>query len=314
MSKRIVDISIWIITYNHELYIANAIRSVLNQKIKYNYEIIISDDCSADKTLEICQEFQAKYPDIIKVFSSEKNIGYEKNFFNNFKRCNGQFVAMLEGDDFWTDKREIEEDIMFLKNNNEYSGVCSNFNTLDGGIKKPYYISKPWGKDVFTIEDLLKVWTIHINTLVFRNEMLDLNLVDGEVICADIALAIILAYKGPIKYNDKITATWRLHEKGFSNKLNANHFKILNNKKKYLNHFNKKFKYKFEKNIRYQLHWDYSQWQNNLKRNLSFKNFLFLILSSFYKMKYSMPKKFKHKLIHMFPKTYKLNIKLRKYW
>src|ERR1035437_4126645 len=84
-------LSVWVITYNHEQYIENAILSIINQKITVPYEIVISDDCSVDRTTEICKQLQRSYPNSIRLIVHSKNNGYEKNFWNTFSFCRGPY-------------------------------------------------------------------------------------------------------------------------------------------------------------------------------------------------------------------------------
>ena len=93
--------SFLLVSYNHEKYIARAIESCLNQDLTLCREIIICDDCSSDKTLEIAQKYQKQHPQLIKIISNPQNLGVIRNYENGFKNCSGDYVAILEGDDYW---------------------------------------------------------------------------------------------------------------------------------------------------------------------------------------------------------------------
>ncbi|WP_201353779.1 glycosyltransferase family 2 protein [Hydrogenimonas urashimensis] len=117
MSKNNTDeilVSIPMLAYNHEEYIAEAIDSVLMQQVNFNYEIIIGEDCSTDNTRQIVLDYQKKYPDKIKLILHEKNVGMEANADTVFKACKGKYIAPLEGDDYWIDphKLQIQVDMM----------------------------------------------------------------------------------------------------------------------------------------------------------------------------------------------------------
>jgi len=300
-------LSVWVITFNHELYIENAIQSIINQQITVPYEIVISDDCSKDHTTAICKQLQNSYPEIIRLIIHARNTGYEKNFWNTFSFCRGSFIAMLEGDDYWCENRHIEKQIAVLENNTTISGVCGNFYIKDeeNNSFAPYYTSLPWGKELLPIEDLLKVWTIHINTLVFKKEMLDISVITQETKCADIALVILIAEKAPILYNNEIYAVWRKHRKGFSNSLTKNMSTILRHKKTYLNFFNKLYNYKYDSTIRAQKQWDYQEWFIQLKADRNVKYSLDLLRSAILKEQYKLPRSLKGKLQYLFPSLYK---------
>ena len=128
-----VLVSVHFITYNHEAYIAQAIESVLAQKTNFKFELIIGEDLSPDNTRQICLDYADKYPDIIKVLTSEKNLGCQGNAERVRKACRGKYLAYLEGDDYWqrTDKLQMQVD--FLENNPEYGLVCSYYDEFIQG-------------------------------------------------------------------------------------------------------------------------------------------------------------------------------------
>lgn len=121
-----MDISVYILTYYHERYIAQALESVLAQKTKYSYEIVISDDCSKDRTLEIVREYQRKYPDVIRVLANETNIGIPQNIYQARCSCRGRYIVNLSGDDYWIDPNKLELQARFLDMHPEYLAVCTS--------------------------------------------------------------------------------------------------------------------------------------------------------------------------------------------
>lgn len=117
-------VSIFIVTYNHEKYIAQALDSAMMQKTNFDFEIIIGEDCSSDSTKSIIQEYKSKYPEIIRVFYQEKNVGRERNTYEfTLPKCRGKYIAYLEGDDYWTDPFKLQKQIDFLEANPDYV-VC----------------------------------------------------------------------------------------------------------------------------------------------------------------------------------------------
>ena len=107
-------VSVKMITYNHESYITQAIEGVVNQKTDFPFELIIGEDCSTDRTMDIVLEYQKKYPDIIRVITSDKNIGAKKNGYRTEMACRGKYIAYCEGDDYWHrfDKLQLQVDYM----------------------------------------------------------------------------------------------------------------------------------------------------------------------------------------------------------
>ncbi|WGC18860.1 glycosyltransferase [Enterobacter ludwigii] len=112
-----IVISVCCITYNQEKYIDDCINSILVQKLSYNYEIIIGDDCSTDSTREKLKEWSLKYPDKIKVIYNEKNLGPNGNILSVFNKAKGQYIAFCEGDDYWIDECKLLKQYNALKGN-----------------------------------------------------------------------------------------------------------------------------------------------------------------------------------------------------
>lgn len=94
-----LKVSIALTTYNHEEFIAQSLDSILNQKVNFNYEIVIGEDKSKDRTLSIIKTYVSKYPDKIKVLEREGNLGYTKNFDDTMQQCRGEYIAIFDGDD-----------------------------------------------------------------------------------------------------------------------------------------------------------------------------------------------------------------------
>jgi len=135
-----IMVSIDCITYNHEDYIRDTIDSFLMQKTNFNYEILIHDDASTDRTAEIITEYQKKYPDIIKpIFQKQnqysqgvKHISYK---FNH-TRAKGKYIAFCEGDDYWIDENKLQKQVDFLETNPECTFCFHNAIVLDELKKK----------------------------------------------------------------------------------------------------------------------------------------------------------------------------------
>ena len=112
------------ITYNHEHFIAQAIRSVLMQEIDFPIELVIGEDCSTDGTRNIVKELAEKYPKEIKTLLSDKNLGGRDNFRQVIAACSGEYIAILEGDDYWTSSHKLQRQVDFLE---RFPGVCDMF-------------------------------------------------------------------------------------------------------------------------------------------------------------------------------------------
>lgn len=108
-------VSVCLLTYNQDKYIAEAIESALMQQAGFNYEIVISDDCSTDKTRKICETYQQRHPDVIRLLPNAANVGLKKNFVRALTECRGKYIAYLEGDDKWTSPDKLAKQVDVMK-------------------------------------------------------------------------------------------------------------------------------------------------------------------------------------------------------
>ena len=126
-----MDISVICVTYNHEKYIEEALNSILMQETELEYEILVGEDCSTDKTRDILKKFEEKYPDKFRMYFRDVNLGATKNEYELFMDAKGKYIAALELDDIWTDKRKLQKQYDFLEAHPEYIGVSHDFNIID---------------------------------------------------------------------------------------------------------------------------------------------------------------------------------------
>ena len=170
-------VSVKMITYNHELYIAQAIEGVLMQQTDFPIELIIGEDCSTDRTRGIVLEYQKKHPDIIRIITSEHNVGAIKNGIRTSTATKGKYIAFCEGDDYWTDPLKLEKQVDFLEASPDYGLVHSAADQL---IQKKNRLIK-WDKSDskkirqgYIFEDLLIFnFIITLTVCVRRDLVLD---------------------------------------------------------------------------------------------------------------------------------------------
>jgi len=123
-------VSVKMITYNHAPYIGQAIEGVVGQKTTFPFELVIGEDCSTDGTREIVFEYQKKFPDIIRVITSEKNVGGKQNSRRVTKACEGKYIAWCEGDDFWHNPYKLKKQVDYLETHPECGLVYSSFDVF----------------------------------------------------------------------------------------------------------------------------------------------------------------------------------------
>lgn len=164
-------LSILLVTYNHIKYFEEAIKSILSQKTSYPYEIIIIDDCSTDGTSELAAKYQKQYPDIIKYYRSKQNIGKARQaIFQLRPDIRGDYWAILEGDDFWTDNEKLEKQLSFLECNPDYIAATSAYYIYDQEKEtKDFHIA---GLEQWDVRDMVAgeyALYCHTSTYIWRN-------------------------------------------------------------------------------------------------------------------------------------------------
>jgi glycosyltransferase involved in cell wall biosynthesis len=210
-------VSVAMITYNHEKYITQAVESVMMQQTKFPYELVIGEDCSPDRTREICLSLQAKYPDRIRLLLPERNLGARTNEAHVFRACYGDYIALLEGDDFWLHPQKVQRQVDFLENNPNCSACFTLTRVVsDGeGTRSSYIPAKATPSRLYNTEDLIEKNSIATCSLLFRNILHELDLAPfSPVAMSDWPLNVLLSLRGSIGYLNEAMAAYRQHDGG----------------------------------------------------------------------------------------------------
>lgn len=208
-------VSVCIISYNQKNFIREAIESALIQEIPFPFEIVISDDCSTDGTKEICLEYSRRFPEKIRFIERLENLGALKNFYDTLQKCRGDYIALLEGDDYWTSKEKLKKQVNFLQQHPDFS-ICFHKVCLQKGKRiGPDDITQV-PASVTTITDLAWGNYIHTPSCVFRNNFKGREYPDFvyQAPVGDFILHMLNAQYGKIKYMQEALAVYRVHEGG----------------------------------------------------------------------------------------------------
>jgi glycosyltransferase involved in cell wall biosynthesis len=208
-------VSVSMITYNHEKYIEEAINGVLMQEVDFDVELIISNDNSPDQTDTIIQKILKEHPKshCIKYIKNKKNLGIMQNLADNLKSCKGQYIAICEGDDYWTDSTKLQKQVQFLEDFPEYVITYTNSQAFDenglvnidfGGVKR----------DV-SADELKKGIPIYTLTTCFRNVLKEIPMDLLSAKLGDVIIWSLLGAYGKGKYlADILPAAYRVHKEG----------------------------------------------------------------------------------------------------
>lgn len=119
-----IDVSVIVLTYYHEQYIARALDSILSQETTYSYEIIVSDDCSGDSTVDIVRQYVKKYPNKIRLIAYKENIGTCQNVYSALLACEGKYIEITAGDDMWPIKDKLQRQAGFMDEHPDFFANC----------------------------------------------------------------------------------------------------------------------------------------------------------------------------------------------
>jgi glycosyltransferase involved in cell wall biosynthesis len=209
-------VSVAMITYNHERFVAQAVESVLMQRASFDYELVIGEDASDDATPDIVQRYQQTHPGIIRLVTSERNVGMVRNLARTIEACRGEYIALLEGDDYWTSPEKLEVQVACL--DADRSAITCFHNVLqipeDGG-HEPRFQNSPDQKPISELRDLLERNFIATCSAMFRAGAVGRF---PEWFFAlpwgDWPLHVLNARQGSIRYIDQVMGVYRVHPNG----------------------------------------------------------------------------------------------------
>lgn len=173
-------LSVVTITYNHVLYIRRCIEGVLMQKVDFPMEFIIADDCSTDGTRAICEEYIKQHPDLIRMVTSDSNVGVVSNEQRAFLAARGKYIATCEGDDYWTDPLKLQKQVDFLEAHPDYSVCFHRFKRIhlyDGreegdGCDNLFEDGNADGMEI-SMYQFMHQWVTQYLSMVFRKDCYD---------------------------------------------------------------------------------------------------------------------------------------------
>lgn len=214
------------ITYNHAKYIREAIEGVLTQRCNFDFKLVIGEDGSSDRTRSICSEYKNRYPEKIVLLSSDGNIGMGPNFVKTLSACEDEYIALCEGDDYWTDPLKLQKQVDFLESRPDISGCFHDACTVNESgdmLKENYFESYQETYNQF--DCVTKLGSSYATcTLVFRSGMLKkLPLWFIKSPC-DYTLDILITEHGNLAHIDGNMGAYRIHNGGTwqGNKPNKN--------------------------------------------------------------------------------------------
>jgi glycosyltransferase involved in cell wall biosynthesis len=212
-----MKVSVLVMTYNHEKFILQALESVAMQETNFEYEILISEDCSTDRTRAIVLDFQKAHPEKVRLLLSKQNIHSNEIVVRGIRAGRGEYIALLDGDDFWTSSHKLQKQVDFLDSHPECSLSFHNARIFDETEGREGREWTPAGqKEISTLEDIWMGNFIATCSTMFRRGLI------GEIPewyndffpITDWPLHILNAERGKIGYIDEVMGVYRYHPGG----------------------------------------------------------------------------------------------------
>lgn len=217
-------VSVCMITYNQEPFIAQAIESVVRQKADFRFELIIGEDCSTDDTSKIALRYQQAFPDLIRIITSEENVGAAKNCDRTVRAGQGRYIAYCEGDDYWQDPYKLQKQADYLTSHPECGVVFSDYDMYYDAtkeiIRKVNYSKGYLEPFDLTIEQAIgsEGGVIRTCAVMVRKELLEQVIAadpflhqSGEFLLGDAQLFAELSLISKVTYYPESLATYRIH-------------------------------------------------------------------------------------------------------
>ncbi len=214
-----MKLNVILVTYNHSNYIGESLESILAQQTNFDFNIIVADDMSTDGTIEKIRSYEKSSSIPFIYLESEKNLGITKNYERAFCACDAQYVAVMEGDDIWTDPYRLQKHVNFLDHHYECPMTFNRYLVADFEDAK-YNVQPCWEPSnryqLITSRDIVRDNLIgNFSTCVYRKTAID-ALPDGlfEMTSYDWITNIVVGKNGMIGYLSDVMSIYRIHSNG----------------------------------------------------------------------------------------------------
>lgn len=212
MSETAPKVSVVSVTYNHGAYIRDALDGFVAQKADFPVEVIVADDASTDATPAIIQEYAERYPDLIRPILRPENIGIHANFAQTMSAARGEYLALCEGDDYWTDPMKLHKQVAYLDRHPETSVCFHPVRMIHEDDTPPSEYPPIHLRRNLTLEGLLAENFIQTNSVMYRRQH-DYDL-PPDIMPIDWYLHVRHAVNGNIAMLPDTMGVYRRHAQG----------------------------------------------------------------------------------------------------
>jgi glycosyltransferase involved in cell wall biosynthesis len=212
-----VAVSVLVVTYNHARFVRQALDGALGQRLPQQFEILISEDCSTDGTREILQEYAECHPHLVRLLLSERNLHSNEVVARGFRAARGRYVALLDGDDYWTSDDKLRAQVAFLDARPDLTICFHNVHVVDEHSQSTGRLwNAPGQPEVSGLHELLRGNFIATSSVMYRRAAVTEvpAWYDGFFPVTDWPLHVLYAREGRIGYLDRTLGAYRLHGGG----------------------------------------------------------------------------------------------------
>ncbi len=284
-------VSVCVFTYNYEKYLHQTIDSIVSQQCDFDFEILICDDCSTDNTLKIANQFQKKHPELIRVLEHAENLGGTKNWIRAIQSCKGKYIALMDGDDYFSDSTKLKKQVEIMERDNTLV-LC--FHSVDEIYDDAPELNKTvsFEKEYYDLGDFIKNgWFVRTSSTFFRN-----NVISNEIpqwvheypYRFDTILHVMLCQHGKAYNLKESLSVWRKHKQGMSNWLMRNQVENAQKKIDLANRLNAFTQFEFKKESAYFIAQEKTMLFFYFLRNVVFWKHPVLFVNCFLKIDYKL--------------------------
>ena len=225
-------VSVVMLAYNHQDFLAEAIDSIVSQKTSFPFELVIGEDCSTDRTRDIVLDYQKQYPEKIRVLTAKKNCRFYNgsNWVRTLLSCRGKYIAFCEGDDYWIDERKLQKQVDILESDPSIGLVCGQCKTkyergsCSEASDGPYWVLPNDSGNLFYDEHMIGTarFLVFTVTAMVRSSLLETGFRENPILTARLYMAdlplwySILAQRHRWLRVDELSSVYRRHSGGAS--------------------------------------------------------------------------------------------------
>ena len=240
MAQNDIKVSVIVVAYNQEDTIARCLDSILSQRCSFNYEIVIGEDCSSDRTREICRDYASRYPDKIVLIENKSNKGVLTNYYDCLDKCRGEYVADLGGDDYWIDNFKLQDQAELLDSDPDTVLVHTDWKCF---LEERRSFRSPWKDSYYPYshiaekgeitEKLLahtKPLVVHLATSMYRRKtFLEMREADPHLFSnkdfqvEDFQLLVMMSAYGRVRFIDRVTLVYTVSDKSLTGNTDFKH-------------------------------------------------------------------------------------------